>query len=34
VGRAKLTHTVLERKLGVGATYRNWATVNKVLDLL
>ena len=34
VGRAKLTHTVLERKLGVGATYRNWTTVNKLHDML
>lgn len=32
-GNTKLNNTVIERKLGVSATARNWATVNKVLSL-
>lgn len=33
-GRAKLTNDVLERRLGVTATSRNWNTVVKLLELL
>lgn len=32
-GRTKLTNTVVEKKLQVAATTRNWRTVNKLLDL-
>ena len=32
-GNTKLTGSVIERKLGVIATARNWATVNKILAL-
>lgn len=32
-GNTKLTNTVIEKKLGVAATARNWATVNKVAQL-
>ena len=32
-GNTKLTINVIERKLGVIATARNWATVNKVIGL-
>ncbi len=32
-GRAKLTHDILERRLAVRATARNWNTVNKLLAL-
>lgn len=32
-GNTKLTISVIERKLGVIATARNWATVNKVIGL-
>jgi uncharacterized protein (DUF1697 family) len=31
--RTKLTHAVLERKLGVRATSRNWRTVTAIADL-
>ncbi len=30
MGNSKLTTTVIERKLGVTATARNWATINKI----
>ena len=33
IGNSKLTLTVIEKKLGVTATTRNWATVNKMLEL-
>ncbi|MPZ64856.1 MAG: DUF1697 domain-containing protein [Pseudonocardiaceae bacterium] len=33
-GRSKLTTDVLERRLGVRITARNWNTVTKLLDLL
>jgi uncharacterized protein (DUF1697 family) len=33
VHRARLTHALLERKLGVVATARNWNTVEKLLAL-
>lgn len=33
MGNSKLTNTLIERKLAVTATARNWATVNKVLAL-
>jgi uncharacterized protein (DUF1697 family) len=32
-GRTKLTNTFWEKKLKVGATTRNWNTVNKLLEL-
>lgn len=32
-GNTKLTNSVIEKKLGVTATARNWATVNKVVTL-
>ena len=32
-GRSKLTNDVLERRLGVTATSRNWNTVSKLLEL-
>ena len=32
-GDTKLTNTLIEKKLAVRATTRNWATVNKVLEL-
>ena len=32
-GRTKLTNTVLERRLGVAATTRNWRTVNALAEL-
>jgi uncharacterized protein (DUF1697 family) len=34
VGRSKLTHGLIERKLGVRATGRNWNTVLKIATLL
>ena len=33
MGRSKLTNALIERKLGVKATARNWNTVNKLLEL-
>ncbi len=33
MGRSKLTNTLIERKLGVRATARNWNTVTKLLEL-
>jgi uncharacterized protein (DUF1697 family) len=33
IGNSKLSNALLERKLGIVATARNWATVNKVLEL-
>jgi len=33
MGRSKLTNTLIERKLGVKATARNWNTVTKLLEL-
>ncbi|MCD6010554.1 MAG: hypothetical protein K0Q79_416 [Flavipsychrobacter sp.] len=33
MGNSKLTNTLIERKLGVTTTARNWATINKVLTL-
>jgi uncharacterized protein (DUF1697 family) len=32
-GNSKLSNALVEKKLGVTATTRNWATVNKVLEL-
>jgi uncharacterized protein (DUF1697 family) len=32
-GQARLTNAILERRLGVSATARNWNTVTKLLDL-
>lgn len=32
-GNTKMTNSVIERKLGVTATARNWATINKILTL-
>ncbi len=32
-GRSKLTNTLMERKLKVTGTVRNWNTIHKVLDL-
>jgi uncharacterized protein (DUF1697 family) len=32
-GRTKLTNAVLERRLGVDATTRNWRTVTKLAEL-
>jgi uncharacterized protein (DUF1697 family) len=32
-GNTKLNNSLIERKLGVTSTARNWATVNKVLAL-
>jgi uncharacterized protein (DUF1697 family) len=32
-GNTKLTNSLIEKKLGVTATARNWATVNKVVTL-
>ena len=32
-GNTKLSNTLIEKKLGVQATTRNWATVNKILEL-
>jgi len=32
-GRSKLSHALLERKLGVSATSRNWRTVSKLVEL-
>lgn len=32
-GKSKLTHTLLERTLGVAATMRNWNTVTRLLAL-
>jgi uncharacterized protein (DUF1697 family) len=32
-GRSKLNHTLLERRLGVGATVRNWPTVTTLAAL-
>jgi uncharacterized protein (DUF1697 family) len=34
IGRSKLTVDLLERKLGVTATIRNWNTVTKIFDLV
>jgi uncharacterized protein (DUF1697 family) len=33
MGRSKLTNTLIERKLGVAGTARNWNTVTKLLEL-
>ena len=33
MGRSKLTNALIERKLGVKATARNWNTVTKLLEL-
>lgn len=33
IGRSKLTNDVIERRLGVRATGRNWNTVTKLVDL-
>lgn len=33
IGNSKLSLNLIEKKLGVAATMRNWATVNKVLEL-
>ena len=33
-GKTCFTNTLIEKKMGVTATTRNWATVNKVLELL
>jgi uncharacterized protein (DUF1697 family) len=33
LGRSKLTHDYLERRLGTTATIRNWNTVTKLLEL-
>jgi len=33
VGRSKLTHSVIEKKLGTRGTARNWNTVTKLLEL-
>ena len=33
IGNSKLTLNLIEKKLGVAATTRNWATVNKVMEL-
>ena len=32
-GKTCFTNTLIEKKLGVSATTRNWATVNKILEL-
>ena len=32
-GNTKLSNTFIEKKLGLSATTRNWATVNKIIDL-
>lgn len=32
-GRSKLNHSLLERRLGVRATARNWRTVQKLVEL-
>ena len=32
-GRSKLTNNLIEKKLGVIATTRNWNTVNKLVDM-
>jgi uncharacterized protein (DUF1697 family) len=34
LGRSKLTHDLLERRLGVSVTLRNWNTVTKLLSLV
>jgi len=34
IGRSKLTHTLIEAKLGARGTGRNWGTVLKLLDLV
>jgi len=33
LGKSKLTHTLLERTLGMAATMRNWNTVTRLLSL-
>jgi uncharacterized protein (DUF1697 family) len=33
VHKSKLTHTIIERRLGVKQTTRNWNTVNKLRDM-
>lgn len=33
MGQSKLTNTLIERKLGVTATARNWNTVTKLLEI-
>ena len=33
-GRAKLSNTVIEKKLQVDATTRNWKTVNTLCELI
>lgn len=33
MGQSKLTNVLIERKLGVAATTRNWNTANRLLDL-
>jgi len=32
-GRSKLSNNLIERKLGISATTRNWRTVNKLVEL-
>ena len=32
-GRSKMTNALLERRLGVTSTVRNWRTVNKLLEI-
>jgi uncharacterized protein (DUF1697 family) len=32
-GRSKLSHSLIERRLEVGATIRNWNTVTKLAEL-
>ena len=32
-GRSKLSNNLIERKLGITATTRNWRTVNKLVEL-
>jgi uncharacterized protein (DUF1697 family) len=33
IGNSKLSLNLIEKKLGVSGTMRNWATVNKILEL-
>ncbi len=33
-GRSKLNHSLLERRLGVSATGRNWRTVSKLVEMV
>lgn len=32
-GRSKLNHSLLERRLGVSVTLRNWRTVTKLAEM-